>query len=89
MTADDATHSTVALSWMQPNVRNGIIIYYQIEYRVAFSGGLYDSQNTTSLNDTVTGLLSNTQYEFRVLTATRVGVGRPTSSIFNFTDRKY
>ena len=89
LTADRATDTTVTLSWMEPNVPNGIIINYQIEYRVASSTQSYDSQNTTSLNYTVAGLSSNTEYEFRVAAATRVGFGDPTDSIFNFTASKF
>ena len=87
---DNATDTTVTLSWMEPNVTNGIIINYQIQYRVAFTDQQYNSsQNITSLNYTVTGLSSNTEYEFRVVAATRVGFGDPTSSIFKFTASKF
>ena len=86
---DNVTDTTVTLSWMEPDVTNGIIISYQIEYRIASSNQSYDSQNTTSLNYTVTGLSSNAEYEFRVAAATRVGFGDPTDSIFHFTTSKF
>ena len=85
----NATDTSVTLSWMEPYVPNGIIISYQIEYRVASSNQSFDSQNTTLLNYTVTGLFSDTEYEFRVAAATRVGFGDPTDSIFNFTASKF
>ena len=89
MTADNATDTTVTLSWMEPNVPNGNIINYQIQYRVAYTDQQYTLRNITSLTYTVTGLASNMEYEFRVAAATRVGFGDPTSSIFNFTASKF
>ena len=90
MTAVNVTDTTVTLSWMTPSVTNGVIINYQIQYKIAYSDDQYTSlNNITLLNYTVTELLSYTEYEFRVAASTRVGFGDPTNSIFNFTARKF
>ena len=64
----DVTNTTVTLSWMTPDPSNGIIDQYQIQYRRSDSSDGYVSVNTSppTLTYTVTGLTTNTEYDFRV-----------------------
>ena len=74
---------------MEPDMPNGIITRYQVEYRAAFTDQLFVSQNTTSLTYTVTGLSPFTEYEVRVAAATRVGLGPVTDVVSIFTTGKF
>ena len=88
LTAVNATDISVTLSWMEPNMPNGIITRYQVEYRLTFSDQSFASQNTTSLTYTVTGLSPFTEYDVRVAAATRVGLGPVTDVVSIFTTGK-
>ena len=79
----------MTLSWMEPDMPNGVITRYQIEIRASFTNQSLVSQNTTSLTYTVTGLSPYTQYDFRVAAATRVGLGPYTSTITKSVTGKY
>ena len=70
------TDTIVTLSWMTPDPPNGIINQYQVQYRRSDSSDGYVSVNTSppTLTYTVTGLTTNTEYEFRV--RARTGHGR-------------
>ena len=72
----DVTDTTVTLSWMTPDPPNGIIIQYQVQYRRSDSNGGFTSRNILppTLTYTVTGLTTNTEYEFMV--RARTGHGR-------------
>ena len=75
----------MTLSWISPNPPNGIITQYQIQYRRTSSGGSFgNSQVTTDLTDTVTGLVTGTQYDFRVRAFTVVGRGPPSNVVTAF-----
>ena len=67
---------------MSPEMPNGIITQYQLQYRRSDSGSGFTSLNITidTLTYTVTGLSSDTEYVFRVRAFTVVGHG-PSSSI--------
>ena len=70
------TDITVTLSWMTPDPPNGIIDQYQIQYRRSNSSDDYVSVNISpsTLTYTVTGLTTNTEYDFMV--RARTGHGR-------------
>ena len=89
LAAVNTTDTSVTLSWMEPDMPNGIIASYQVQYRVAFSSQLFVSQNTTSLTYTVTGLSPFTEYDVRVAAATRVGLGPVTDVVVTFTTGKF
>jgi len=90
LTVDNTTFTTITLSWMRPNPPNGIIIGYQLEYRIS-----YDSQFTlllpsnNELTRTVTGLSPNTEYQFRVAAVTAVGRGPYTDIVTQNTTSEF
>ena len=90
LTAVDSTDSTMTLSWMEPDMPNGIIIRYQVEYRVTSTDqSSILLQNATSLPTILTGLLPYTEYSFRVAAVTREGIGPYTNFTANFTTGKF
>ena len=81
----DVTDTTVTLSWMTPDPPNGIITQYQVQYRRISSGGSFgNNQMTTDLTYTVTGLMTGTQYDFRVRAFSVVGRGSPSDIVTAF-----
>ena len=81
LSVNNVDDNTITLSWMEPNMSNGIIISYQLEYKIVDSDDSFVSVNSTSLMYTVTGSTPRTGYQFfRVAAYTRVGRG-PYSSI--------
>ena len=80
----------MTLSWMEPDMSNGVITRYQVEYRVASTDqSSILLQNFTLSTGTVTGLSPYTEYIFRVAAATRVGLGNYTAFITNYTTGKF
>ena len=78
----DFNDTTVTLSWMLPAMANGIINQYQVQYRRTSVGGSFgNNQLTTVLTYTVTGLMTDTQYDFRVRAFTVVGNGPPSNIV--------
>ena len=77
----DVTDTTVTLSWRTPDPSNGIITQYQVQYRIANSRDSFGNTTTTDLTYTVTGLNTNTEYDFRVRAFTVVGRGRPSNIV--------
>ena len=61
------TDTTVTLSWMSPDPPNGIIRNYRVQYSFNDRDD-YNSTDTmtNALTYTVTGLMTGTQYNFRV-----------------------
>jgi len=90
LTVDNTTFTTITLSWMRPNPPNGIIIGYQLEYRIS-----YDlpfsllSPSNNELTRTVTGLTPNTEYQFRVAATTVVGRGPYTDVVTQNTSSEF
>ena len=84
LTVVSVTDSRVTLSWMPPDPPNGIITQYHVWYRRV--NGSYTSLQplNTDLTRTVTGLISGTQYEFRVRAKTTVGYGSFSNMITAF-----
>ena len=77
---DSVTDVTVTLSWMEPDPTNGDITEYQLQYRLCSPPNSPSSVETVStLTHTVTGLVVNTEYCFRVRAVTRVGNGNWTT----------
>jgi len=71
----NAKYTTVTLSWIAPNPSNGIITGYQLEYGTNNDSSLVSLPSNDELTHTVTGLSSNTEYQFRVAAITVVGRG--------------
>jgi len=70
---DGVTDSTVTLSWMTSPEPNGVVTEYEINYNRAGSS-LIATNRFTGLIGTITGLTSNTAYEFRIAAIT-IGLG--------------
>ena len=73
---DSVTDTTMTLSWIIPDPTNGIITQYQLQYRRC-TGGSYTSllPFSTEVTRTVTGLVVNTEYCFRVRAYTVISLG--------------
>ena len=83
----DVTDTTVTLSWMSPDPPNGIIRNYGIQYSISDRDYTSISTNTTVLTYTVTGLSTNTEYDFRVRANTVVGCSDPSNVVTAFVGR--
>ena len=81
------TNTTMTLSWMPPDPPNGIITQYKIQYRQTGGGNFGNNQVTTNLTYTVTGVNTNTEYDFRVRAFTVVGRGPPSDIVTNFVGK--
>ena len=74
------TDSTMTFSWMTTLQPSGDVMQYDVQYRRAGTSS-FANQTFTDLSGTVTGLTSNTAYEFRVAAVTVVGTGPYTTLI--------
>ena len=83
----DVTDTTVTLSWMIPDPPNGIITQYQVQYRITGGGSFSNNPVTTNLTDTVTGLMTATEYDFRVRAFTAVGRGSNSNVVTAFVGK--
>ena len=83
----EVTDTTVTLSWMPPDPPNGIITQYQVQYRRTGGGSFGNNQMTTDLTYTVTRLITDTQYDFRVRAFTVVGRGPPSNVVTAFVGK--
>ena len=85
------TNSTVSLSWMSPEMPNGIITQYQLQYRRSDSSNnsIFASMSISkdNLTYTMTKLTSNTEYVFRVRAFTVVGHGPHSNTVTNYTSK--
>jgi len=77
------TYTSVTFSWTAPNMSNGIITQYDVEFKKTH-GLLYDRLLPfgIGLEATITGLSPNTTYQFRVAAVTAVGRG-PYTDVLN------
>ena len=78
------TDTTVTLSWILPDPPNGIIRSYRVQHkRTDSSSPSYNSFDTMTndLTYTVTGLSTNTEYDFRVRADTVVGRSDPSNVV--------
>ena len=90
LTVNNTADTSVTLSWLEPDMANGIITAYQLEYRPVGGDQQFTiSQNFTLLIGTVTGLSASTEYEFRVAAFTRVGPGPYSMTVVSFTTSKF
>ena len=80
---------TVTLSWMTPDPPNGIIDQYQIQYRRSDSSDDYVSVNISpsTLTYTVTGLTTNTEYDFIIRAHTGHGRGGFSNVVTSFVGK--
>jgi len=69
---NSTTAAMVSLQWKMPSQPNGIITKYEIQYQTTSSS---QTVSATSATHTVTGLVGDTEYQFRVRAFTRVGAG--------------
>ena len=83
----DVTNTTVTLSWMLPNLPKGISTQYQVQYKRTGGGSFGNNQVITDLTFTVTGLITDTQYDFRVRAFTVVGRGPPSDIVTVFVGK--
>ena len=84
----DVTDTTVTLSWLLPAMANGIITQYQVQYRRSDSSSDYVSVNISrTLTYTVTGLTTNTEYDFRVRAHTGHGRGPNSDTVTAFVGK--
>ena len=76
------TDTTVTLSWMTPDPPNGIITSYRVQYKRSDRSSYFsiDTMNT-DLTYTVTGLITNTEYDFRVRAEIAVGRSEPSNVV--------
>ena len=82
------TDATMTLSWMPPEVLNGIIIQYQMEYRSGNSSDFISLNISNSiLTYAFTVLTSNTEYVFRVRAFTVVGHGPSSNEVTHYTSK--
>ena len=87
------TDTTMSLSWTPPQMSNGIITHYQVQYRrsdsSSSSSNTFTSLSTTNviLTYTVTGLTSDTEYVFRVRAFTVVGHGPSSNEVTHYTSK--
>ena len=88
LTVDDVNNTAVTLSWMPPNIRNGIITQYELQYRRSSDSMYISFINSSVLTATVTALLPSTDYQFRVAASTVVGQG-PYTEISQTTTGEY
>ena len=88
----NVTDTTMSLSWTLPQMPNGIITHYQVQYRrsdSSSSSSTFTSLSTTNviLTYTVTELTSNTEYVFRVRAFTVVGHGPSSNEVTRYTSK--
>ena len=87
----NVTDTTMSLSWTPPQMPNGIITHYQVQYRRSdsSSGSTFTSLSTTNaiLTYTVTELTSDTEYVFRVRAFTVVGHGPSSNEVTHYTSK--
>ena len=80
----DVTDTTVTLSWISPDPPNGIITNYRVQHRRSDSNSPDYTSIDTRTNDltyTVTGLSTNTEYNFRIRADTVVGHSQPSNVV--------
>ena len=85
------TDTTMSLSWTPPQMPNGIITHYQVQYRRSdsSSSSTFISLSTTNviLTYTVTELTSDTEYVFRVRAFTSAGRGPSSNEVTHYTSK--
>ena len=73
---NDVTDTTITISWMVPDMPNGIITGYSLQYRrTNLNYSTTVETNNTGFTYTITGLIPDSEYVFRVRAVTVVGTG--------------
>lgn len=77
----DSTHSSISLSWTKPAYDGGCeILGYQVEMKRADAEDWMRCNVPKDLQATkfvVSGLMDNTEYQFRVIAVNKIGFGDP------------
>ena len=78
----------ITLSWNEPHVINGVLLYYTVVYYNTTDTLTIVYDNTT-FGDTITGLNEDTSYSFVIYANTSAGTG-PNNTDFDatFEDRE-
>ena len=84
-----ATSSTMmTLLWNEPDVTNGVLLYYTVVYYNTTDTLTMVYDNTT-FGDTITGLNEDTSYSFVIYANTSAGTGRNATDFdATFEDRE-
>ena len=90
---DRITETTITLSWKEPNPSDVPITEYEVQYR---KGGeefkikkVKKSLTHEDLTYVVTGLVANTEYQFRVAAINAAGHGPFTDVVTQFTSEPF
>ena len=75
ITSSSPSFFKISITWNPPEIRNGIIIAYEVSYRPASAPQTITTMNTTDLDTSFTGLELGTTYIFTVTAFTRAGRG--------------
>ncbi|XP_065905772.1 receptor-type tyrosine-protein phosphatase F-like isoform X3 [Dysidea avara] len=76
---DGVTDSTVTLSWMTSPQPNGVATEYEVQYNIVNRS--FTTHHFTGLTGEISGLISNTAYEFRIAAVTIEGHGPFTNDV--------
>ena len=86
ITSSSPSFFKISITWNPPEMRNGIIIAYEVSYRPASAPQTITTMNTTDLDTSFTtesGLELGTAYIFTVTAFTGVGHGEGTTAIIS------
>ena len=75
ITSSSPSFFKISITWDPPEIRNGIIIAYEVSYRPASAPQTITTMNTTDLDTTESGLELGTAYIFTVTAFTGAGRG--------------
>ena len=86
---DKITDTTITLSWKEPNPSDVPITEYEVQYTKSGEEFKKVEKNLTheDLTCEVTGLVANTEYQFRVAAINIAGCGPFTDVITQFTSK--
>ncbi len=62
------TSVSIEINWTQPEQIGGVVLSYDVYYRLNGSGVWILFESTTELNSNIDGLIDDTEYEFSVVT---------------------
>ena len=86
--AEAIASTMVELSWGAPNITNGILLYYTVEF-YNDTDTLTEVYDNDTFNDIITGLNEDTLYSFAIYANTSAGEGDNATDIaVTFEDRE-